>query len=382
MKELTSWLVFFLCLPILGSCATAQLRPLADSPFAQTGLTAFPGERPEEILVRAHAGDVRAMALVVTGYHFGMEGFPHDERLAVEWLYQVFQLGAIRADGFLGTMVQADQPVTERIATKTAMCALGKESFFASIFKEAGIFDIEDRCRQLNAAPTADETTWSAQHQEKITYWRRVAEDHTAGITMMRELQSRSATQEEVHLLEITATDQFYLSRNLKWYIFYAATTHDIESESPDWSDARLMALTNKQNNALLPLRDSIEEAIILHATFEPSTALDIIRRAHAGDSHAMLTMARNYTAGEMGFPRSSGLSLYWFVRNKNSSMGTILAASRLYWNDDHPELVRKGIKWAEQFGDTPARAIANILREQLEKEADFDDTVKRQRPN
>lgn len=362
----------FLCVCLwLSACS---LRPVADAavtpgPFALTGLMAYPGERPEEILVRAHGGDVRAIALVVAGYSFGMEGFPQEEFLAGAWLYEVYQAGAKHADAFLGTLIQRDIAPADDFfspAKRTAMCDFGKESYFAPLFKDAGIFDIEARCLELASAREAGDTEWAVQYQDAMNGERRQGY-HAAEMTLVRELLSRPATQEEVNWLERAAEGKSSLD-NLPRYLFYAATTHDPEKDSPDWSDARLIDLMARQPMFSRKLRNRIKDTLILHASLDPSFPLDAIRRAHAGDADAMLLMARSYANGEMGFPRSWMLAIYWLKRSTlaGSPLGAALEATMSYNGSSGPDNVWMIAERAKQSGDPRSAAIAAALQRQM----------------
>jgi hypothetical protein len=191
---------------------------------------------------------------------------------------------------------------------------------------------------------------------------------------MMRELHTRPATEEEERLFHDAATNFFHVvDRDMDRYVFYAATTHDPESESPDWSDTRLMDLLDQsKKKSLFWLRSAIEKAIVRHATFDPSLPLDIIRRAHAGENDAMLAMARNYVGGEMGFPQSLGLSFYWLLRSAHtgSSMGRVLAASMVYHWGYSPIKAWIGAERARKSGGGPVAAIAVALQKQIELES------------
>lgn len=374
--------VLCLCLLLLGGCAATMPNAASivenDGPFARTGLLAYPGERPEEIVLRAHAGDVRAVALVAAGYYYGIEGFPKDEFLPTSWLHYLhFQIGAVSANDFLLTMIHSDISITERDAIRTAECERGMESYFAPIFKQAGIFDIEKRCLELMATPAKNESEWAVRHKEKVNYWKKRWEENAAEVAMMRELRTRPATKYERELLTYSRQGSEKLSWYLKRFLFYAATTHDLESESPDWSDARLMTLMARDRKDQLWLGSEIMKEITLRATLDPSLPLDIIRRAHSGENDAMVAMARNYTGGEMGFPLSPGLSLYWLKRSSEigkDAMSIALGSSRIYLSNPFlTNFVLDLIGQVEKSDDSRAKAIAATLKEILLRQKDVE---------
>jgi hypothetical protein len=212
-------------------------------------------------------------------------------------------------------MKEMDTALADRNASRAATCEFGKKSPVAPLFSKAGIFDIKNRCQLLASAPVEKSDTWLAEYQKTETYWNSIEKARTLEISMMRELRTRPTTQAEAHAIRAVITGYHSQLRDIRRFLFYAATTHDLEDEPPNWNDTHLMALMALKKGVLLPLHSRIEKAILLHATFEPSLPLEIIRRAHEGESKAMLAMARNYAAGEMGFPPSLGLSLYWLLR-------------------------------------------------------------------
>ena len=333
------------------------------SPFAFTGLTS--DETAEEILLRAHRLDTRAMILASSGYILGIGGFPEDTNLAYIWLGDLpfFGLDPER-DFLLAMQLSREDQQRENIGEiYPRMCALGRESFLVEPFRQAGLFDFSAYCdalsAQLGPVPPLDD-------KER---------DDIAGIAlfanMTKEL-SRALTKRPLNKDDYAFLlgDMFTNYNNLS--LWYAATSHDPATQSPDWQARRLLSFL--EHNGALNIKEvppeTVRHYLFNQLSHDPALTGEIIRRAHAGDVPAMREMAAAYGNGSRAFPKNQSLADAWLDRaaRHGDALSMLLLAMGNYRPGEFTSFDHAYVLLALAYGDTDIQASARQLWERGQK--------------
>ena len=298
-------IIFFtccICLPNLSSWAEADTNakpvPVQDtfataSPFDATGLTVRPGETAEEILLRAHNYDPGAVLMTAIGYERGIGGFPKDHGLAIGWFIAADNMG-LQGVSALSNLTIRDEtgwPAPENI------CANARHSPFAPLLKQADLLDIEYLCTKTIPVSTDVEKFYAAKPaRQKKT------------IDLLRVGSGRRLSREEYQKL----SDDLDVHKPKPPLFFYAATTHDWESETPDWRPERMISFFSYNKEVNDKERRAGTLFLLQHFNTDPEVALELFHKAHMGDPGAIRAMAMNYYTGEQGFPCVQLLSERW----------------------------------------------------------------------
>ena len=298
--------------------------------FAATGLLIRPNENAEELLVRAHHYDARAIALVFAGYAQGINGFPKDRNLAAIWGRQLAYLGAIESMDISALQLwPKEQFPDESLGVRLANCDSARKSSLAPLFKKVGILDVDQICAELEKKKTTV-SGWEKSYRQALLDAQTIKQQIRAAMATMRGLRQRPATPKEQK--ELNKIMEFVPVSVL---LFYAATTHDPDKEAPDWQTDRLFAFLDAQRSvagkagtprnktegatfaAIVPLTG---EAILRRMSEDPAQASALIRAAHsvgpgsqeAAGVSAIRAMARHYRDGSYGFIQDKDLSRGW----------------------------------------------------------------------
>lgn len=287
-------------------------------PFAATGLTAHKNETAGQILLRANAGDARAAILLVAGYENGQGGFPRSSALSQAWAKHLHHLGAVDTFSFATLYLGRVEPkILER------HCEAALNSPAAAAFKKSGLFDAEALCAELQKGLTPMDRH---KKPEAMTTFKMVKKERDELVALARAIEKRQATRkEQITLCELGA------AFSPETVLFYAATSHEIESEAPDWNNERLSRFLASMSKSLsytdekpakgkkkLPTPGEIVdigEDILKRRSVEwwyPEGDLDTVLKAHAGDREAALTIAVRHKEGDNDFPKDRALYLAW----------------------------------------------------------------------
>ena len=271
----------------------AQDSPVIPSPFDATGLTARPGETAEEILLRAHNYDPGAVAMASIGYAKGIGGFPKDHNLAAAWAGLASNMNMQSVSALSNLVINEETGET----SSDRLCGEAQHSPFVPLFKQAGILDVERLC--VTTVPEGDWLkdlyAWSAAQNKRI-------------IELLRTGAERRLSSEEYQKLFGSTADCVTKPPLL----FYAATTHDWESETPDWRLERMLSFFSNTHCADDKIETAATLLLLQYFNTEPEAVLELFRKAHQGDPAAIRTMAMNYYTGEQGFPCMKFLSERW----------------------------------------------------------------------
>lgn len=298
-------LLFFLFSCQANSAVEAHAAEI--SPFVGTGLLSRPDETAGEILLRAHQFDVEAMVLTVVGYSRGVGGFPKEPLLASVWVNVVESLGVLETGFFVQLLYWEDRAIdgTERIPEPilSDYCTSLRNNDLASRFQQAKIFNIEKTCGRSGQEERSElHTELAVSSQEKALRTQEI-------MRLVRDLRSRQATSSDLDRLEGFSD---------KVLLFFAATTHNPATESPDWSTEHLLNFMNAQrmhmpfifssepptntSARMEPLLRCISRAVMKRHGEEPDRTLYDIERAHSGDSEAVNAIIRYYREGSFSF--------------------------------------------------------------------------------
>ena len=338
-------LLLSLCLaPNAGAAAEPARFPAS---FVAAGLLLKPDETPEETLIRAHGYDTRTMTLVGVGYALGIGGFPQEHDLAASWARQLYLLGV---EGSILSPILQEQAAHKhggqlsvgQLGDMAAGCASARKDAAASLFQEAGIFDLEALCAKVEARKIdlpGREKSYSELLEHNRTFQAQIQEI----IRLTRELRSRPATATERELL----LKEMVIPRDV--WLFFAATDHDPATQAPDWNADRLLTFVEAQLPAPKSREGSYDwapcylagEALVDGLVQNPDDAAkasDLVRRAHAGEPDAMRLMGLRYRDGSLGFIRDRYLKLARLQRaalETNDAESMLLLAVELLRDGD-----------------------------------------------
>ena len=333
--------------------------------FLELGLP-HADESAEAVLLRAHGGDTRAMALAVAGYELGAGGFPKDRRLALSWAMTVEDWGAPRMSFFLRAFCQRDRPpVADPQGLLVAECEAGRKSSLAAPFRQAGLFDIEALASTLALL----REQWSGEDQrtyrEFMDDGAAFGRDTAAFVAKLRGFTTGEADEESLKGLRRWGEDSY----SRRW-LFFMATTHDPESQGPDWNDDRLLDFVRLHRRHELGASELALRSITARLLFDSSPVLETARKAHAGDIPAMRSMVGIYAGGETGVAGAHLVRRGWLERA--ATMGdaiSMLALAYELLDSPFPVTRADGAEWAARaakHGDAEVRARAERVVEGL----------------
>lgn len=297
--------------------------------FAASGLLARTNESAEEILLRAHQNDRNAIVLAVLGYYQGLGDFPKSLHLASGWVSQLAKVNDPDALCILTLMLWEKSEVPDMdLGGLSAMCPYALKSPLADFLQQSGISDTWRFCEELekNRSATPEQ---GHRHAESTEALQIIAQDQSTIIKATRDFRDKPCSP--------NLAEDFYTAQQKvlpEFIVFYAATTHNTATETPDWSVNRLMLFLDKLNacqhlsakgsaaavdadqewRGYLADRASLD--IFTSLSFNKEAALSTIRSAHAlvnkESLRAMLDMALHYRLGSLGFVQNDTLSALW----------------------------------------------------------------------
>lgn len=229
-------------------------------------------------------------------------------------------------------------------------CEAGLTSRYVPLFRQAGVFDMEEWCagvaKAVDEAPGLREELRELKAKNSSLFVTRPGrlkrDDEIADLA--RAVQSRAATPDELRLMaELTAPEY---EKALNCFLFFAATTHAPGSERPDWSLARLMnfaAMRADPEPGSALVREKALNIVKYYGMLDAPSTRDLIRRAHQGDMQAMRAMAVNYETGAMGFFKDSSMRSTWLSlgRSIGDAPTLLFLAASAYDNSDSWVCVR-----------------------------------------
>lgn len=312
--SLTGALFFLFLFP----CHAAP-SPSSESSFVKTGLLTHSDESAEEILLRAHNLDSRAMLLAIAGYLDGIGGFPKASELAFSWVQQMTVLGNIDNLCLAALMFSRKSEGNKEalpIPVAQAYCRFARQSEYADSFTRAGIFDLKAACDQADSRK--DQAEEGEKRYKSLLEREQGITAYVTAMRILRELNQRPANDDD--LKKITVVESFSLGA------FYAATTGDSLKETPKWDGANLVAFIDVQSKqteysstlsdatGLRGLRHEAAFAFQQRLLEPPEQALGTIRRAHQGEPEAIQDMILWYMGGRFGFLQSPPHSQGWMA--------------------------------------------------------------------
>ncbi len=317
MPNRLSWILlsFIVCLSSCVGKETGHRVQKDENPLAAMGLLTRSGETVEEILLRAHAYDPKARAAAAVGYMLGIGGFPEDQDIALGWY-----AGTVRmpyTDQLFIAMRNALQGNSTNPLDIHELCYDAQRSFAAPLFKEAGLFDVESWCARENAPNPP------YMPDQYGTYSDRTEKSYSTVRQLLAELIDRTMTAEDADSLRIYTYSDYknFITR----YIATAGKEDDMMSQKDRMRNLMRFIAQRRAEPDSGP--DAFKESKLLHdfavdalmtmksGPNDDSVALELIRRAHAGDLAAMRHISENYRIGAMGFDRNSLLSFFWLKR-------------------------------------------------------------------
>lgn len=364
-------LLFYCILPLLTACDGA---PPVNSPFAATGLLTQPNETAEEIVYRAHFLDQDAIALAVAGYALETGGFPDHALVAESWAKIAARTGTAEDSAYLCTLSHFWMDDAEDVVMLLAECDLGLTSPYADIFAKAGIFDIQARRSELLALAGA-ESQASGAYKKRQAEMLRQAEEVKEAALLVRALVNRPATPEELERLNR------WLRRD--WYaaVFFAATANDSKAVGKlRWQAGSLLKFVSARyldpdagrSTAANPATFWLPVSTLLNGDSAP--ALDLLRRAHAGNMSARRTLAHNYTSiTAMGFIPEPDLFSSWLMENcAEGDINSMLQAAAYIYQQDDVSLAWSMASRAADLAGENDRELAEGLMKLLEADKRF----------
>ncbi len=321
-----------LCLLVfcLTACANKHTEPIAlpePHPFAATGLLAHPGETAEEILVRAHTYDSEAVALAATGYLFGISGFPQDENLALSW----YGVGAVQMPHLMGLFdIMRSETFGSGLEALPEQCYDAQRSVLAPLFKNAGIFDVEARCAHTKTFTSPYIPDRAGSPAEIKT------ERNNTLRNLLAKAIDRPLTRQDTEFLK-----GFLSQYNKNLLVNYIGAGGKKGFVSAEERNRNLLRFIARRKTESFPesktLHDFAVQGLMFMNFGQASVPffLDVIRKAHAGDSAAMLHMVENYRTGAMGFCVNPNLSISWMQHAAKTGDGKAWNALSLWYYVD-----------------------------------------------
>lgn len=346
------------------------------SDFYTRGLSTTPNESAEEILMRAHRGDTFAMALVVVGYDFGVNGFPADRRLALTWTEIPSGWGAPDMADFLHVYwsrhIKLDDEY-EKIRTLLEG-AFGRQSPLAALFKKTGIFNLEDRLAEIDLKKTPLSPKGKETYESEME-----ARKKQATATLENIAQFRTAAKGPLSMEQEKALNYDVAYGDVRQLLFFAGTTHNPETENPDWKPERLLSFLDQRvkmggtGNAA-----TVSRMIETWLAFDSDPVSAIIRRAHDGDITAVRTLAGHYASGEMGFIKNPALAFAWFERG--AFMGDAICLAACATDTFRYEHYLQSFIWATlaiETGDARVQDMTRWIQQNIEARVSSSDLEK-----
>lgn len=368
--------IIFFSLFLFMGCALKNAVEQESSSLSLTGLLAFPQETAEEILVRAHQGDARAMALAVAGYGLGIHGFPWDLDIAYYWSLRMDIIGANNSAEFLICFVESlRDSEDDRYGLIMGRCDLGRTSVLVAPFTRAKLFDINIWCNKQQKL-AARNSSYEEARQEHLSFKEKWVRDKLTGWDLLRALRNRPTTPADERLL-INSYLYGYMSdeRDL---MFFAGSNHKPDLEEPDWTPEAMLAFRNWRTDQTNKFDEwasvAANEYLLNRLVFDPAPALDIIRRAHQGDIKAIRTMADCYHTGGLGFSKDKSLHYFWLHHGavQGDALSMLILAIHMLPHD----LSNNSLPWGWAFlayeaGDDEIKVLAKQVMNMIEEHSD-----------
>lgn len=357
------------------------------SPFQKTGLLKHNGESAEEILLRAHAHDPAAVALVLMGYQRGLGGFPQSDLLASAWRLYAGQSGLKEAAHLAALIGGVDEGLHQLSGDPEQdghgglndkprwigsmlrrSCPKATAGSLAGAFQAAGLFDARRICAELerSAAGVPDRLLWP-DDLEAFSVDILDMQDHNHAALA----HSYKAGGDEAE----KALERFLLGDLL------AGEEHGLYTVA----EAAGVGLADRDDLALLsgfllsepgsgyakPAWSAWAErrlADLLAARSDPGPQLELARRAHGGDARTMRGLAVNYLNGSNGFPRSKWLGRNWAFLGAANGDAVCMLLNALQYNS----VDSSGPAWAwaylaHEHGDGRIKELAAGLMAAVE---------------
>lgn len=379
---------FAFCLAF-GVARVADAEPVLH-PFAQTGLTARPDESAEEILLRAHEGDARAISLVVAGYSMGVGGFPRWINLAEQWTEYAFKLGAVQTSSFCRLLTNDKTTQKKRYEKDSAAqvpCEFVEGSPLIPGFREAGLFDAEKLCARILGDRQGELLpAWKTLYEDQKRVISGQAAQTKADVKLMRELVARPITREE--LVDLLARNWAQSREKL---VFFAATTHDIEAGTPDWKNERVESFIRVQREgpfypagkegaassgvSVVELVKTAEAMLNRRENFNREAALELVRNAHAGDAQAAFDLAGYYNESVTVIGANSKLRTGWHYLGLFSAKDEESIVKRIdgFLADGKNT---EGVIWGQFLRQRVKKPLSHKTKERLEKLDKLEETL------
>ena len=305
-------------------------NPLA---LAAKDLLGIENATAEDIMLLAHGGDTRAMALVVAGYARGIGGFPKEPFLAEDWSEVSLRYTSIDPGFVMALMRQIDNGREHpMLGVALLQCEHVKESVVGQVFMKTGVLDLDAHCASLERKKSAH-ALWEDEYITADTEMKKALQATLSTIDFIRKNVSNLMDEKEEQLFE-----EAVRGIGIDELLFFAATTHNPASEAPDWSPIRLLSVLDNCRISLqrsspthFPFFAQISETVITailngldaHDSDVQQEARELVRLAHlhkiqttnknvASTLGAMREMAQNYKTGKLGFIRSYQLFAAW----------------------------------------------------------------------
>jgi len=349
------------------------------SPFFTLGLSALPQETAEEILVKAHARDAEAATLAVVGYSLGMGGFPHNEEIAFNLVRLIDNMGARQRAAFLYAYLDRENKIESEKYKDLGQYTIGRQSILAQRFKQAGLFDIEQRIKEITPAEKDKKKILLEDNKESIKLWSYMFERDKQLRRMIDHFSYTMVTAEGARTLKNIMRD----NNDKDMCLFYAETSHDQNESPPVFDNVKLLNFIDIQykmrdKKRIYTLQAEASRLLKNRLLFDQQYALAIIRKAHGGDITAIRQMARNYSTGDMNFIKDDQLSVVWLSLGAyaGDALCQVLFASDLYRMVNWPLNAWAWAKIAEERGDDQIARIAVLIQKQIESQASPADMV------
>ena len=328
--------IFFLQLFFVQSSQRAiaassnTLNPLT---LAAKDLLGIENATAEDILFLAHERDTRAMSLVAAGYAKGIGGFPEDLALSGIWSRHVAGHGNIVGVSILSAMahqIMGASAMEEHLLL--SHCQFAKGSKQAIIFANSKIFDLDEYCSSVSKNKIDALEGENGQSSIPNTV-QNVSHEIAKMISFIRQYALLPMDADEEIEFHGIVSEVFSFSQ----IPFFSTTTHNPETEAPNWDVAKLLLLLescrastarntppefgflglltgevtallmNNLNDNHKSKNDTIRTIVQLAQTQEPPQENDI-----QACYSAMRTMASHYRSGAFGFLRDIELAKHW----------------------------------------------------------------------
>lgn len=298
-----------------SNVSTATPPAMTDFPFDATGLTAHPHETAEEILARAHQGDARATILVIVGYLQGIGGFPQDNDLATNFFDIAMQFLFVDAIVFTHLADYPSNQLTDmKLASRLRSCDYLQNNAVLETLRVNNLFNPAPLCVKWKGVAESRPKVIEIAYNKKLKGEVALQQEFVEIVKELRQIQVDSFTEKEHNLLK--KAEKYF---HPKVILFYTVTSHNPETEAPQWNLPRLLGLRNtlrkRKEPSVKAYAEEAEALLLFKLTDDNTIAEGIIKAAHTGDVKAMRKLSQLYYTGEMGFPPSKKLAITWLYR-------------------------------------------------------------------